>query len=327
MTFTNSLYRANKILLDISNAIVGMTFDPYRDIIVITGGASGFGKEMVKLFKATGAKIAVLDLVVPEKDTEDHIDGVHYYRCDVSCRAQVILNAKLIKEDLGPPTMLINNAGMAAGKLLLDLSFEEIEKELEVNLLSSFYTIKSFLPDMLEMKRGYIITIGSTLGYMSPVRLSVYGSSKAGLIALHESLTYELGSPTLNPTGVKTLLICPGQMKTRLFDGVKTPSTLLAPELDPRDVAKTVLKCVQIGRRGEIKIPFYGNFIPLFRSAPWPIVEVTRCVSGIDRSMKNFVAKTMDREGEPLSATFTNALTGTAVSIFNSLSPTEDKND
>ena len=157
-----------------------------------------------------------------------------------------------------------------------------------VNLLSSFYTIKTFLPDMLNIKRGYIVTIASTLGYMSPARLSAYGASKSGLIALHESLTYELGSPTLNTTGVKTLLICPGQLKTHLFEGVRTPSTLFAPEMDPKDVARQVLKAVTYGCRGEIKLPFYGNFLPIFRSVPWPIVAMMRYISGIDTSMKQF---------------------------------------
>lgn len=147
---------------------------------------------------------------------------------------------------------------------------------------------------MLDQKRGYIVTIGSTLGYMSPARLSAYGASKSGLIALHESLTYELGSPTLNTTGVKTLLICPGQLKTHMFNGVRTPSTLLAPELEPKIVAKQVLKAVTYGCRGEIKMPYYGNFLPLFRSVPWPVVAVLRYITGIDSGMKKFVGKAKD---------------------------------
>lgn len=288
------MYRANKILIDTSNIIVGMLFDPSKDIILITGGAAGLGKEMALLFNNSGAKVIVLDLNIPTIDDDDYISGVNYYHCDVSDSEQVKIIGNKILNEIGIVTILINNVGITTGDTILNLSFEKIEKTMAVNLLSSFYTIKTFLPNMLEIKRGYIITIASTLGYMSPARLSAYGASKSGLIALHESLTYELGSPTLNTTGVKTLLVCPGQLKTHMFEGVKTPSTLFAPELDPKYVSNQVFKAVTYGCRGEIKIPFYGNFMPIFRSVPWPIVAILRYASGIDTSMKKFIDKTKD---------------------------------
>ncbi|RCK65316.1 hypothetical protein Cantr_01202 [Candida viswanathii] len=165
--------------------------------------------------------------------------------CDVSDRQQILQTQRMVHRDVGIVTVLINNAGIATGKT--------------INLLSSFYTIKAFLPDMILKNRGYIVTIASVLGYMSPARLSAYGASKSGLIALHESLTYELGTPYFAPHGIKTLLVCPGQLKTGMFLSIKTPSTLLAPELDP-------------------------NF-------PWPIVALTRKLCGIDQSMTEFKAK------------------------------------
>lgn len=308
------LYRANKVFLEASNLLVGMLFDPQRDIILVTGGGAGLGKEIVSVFHQKGAICVVLDLNVPEPDSPNFIAGVHYYQCDVSNPDEVRKAAKSVIEDVGIVTVLINNAGIVTGDTVLNLSFETIEKTISVNLMSSFYTIKTFLPDMLELKRGYIVTIGSTLGYMSPARLSAYGASKSGLIALHESLTYELGSPTMNTTGVKTLLICPGQLKTHMFDGVRTPSTLFAPEMDPKDVANQVLKAVTYGCRGEMKMPFYGNFMPLFRSVPWPIVALLRYVSGIDTSMKRFVGRT--KEATSQSATFLSNTTAMVSQIF-----------
>lgn len=289
---TISLYRFNKSYKLLSDLLVGMMFDPLIDIVLITGGATGLGREITKLFIHANAKVVVFDIVVPEPDSDDYVFGVHYYKCDVSNRKEITQNAEIVKQEVGPVTILINNAGITSGKTVLDLSFDEIENTLAVNLLSNFYTTKLFLPGMLELKRGYIVTIGSILGYMSPARLSVYGASKSGLIAFHESLTYELGPPSFNNTGVKTLLICPGQMKTTMFNGVKTPSSLLAPELDPKVVAKVVFDSVSLGRRGEIKIPFYGNILPIMRAFPWPITQSVRYFSGMDASMKRFVGKT-----------------------------------
>ncbi|KAK6458384.1 uncharacterized protein RJT20DRAFT_31327 [Scheffersomyces xylosifermentans] len=279
-------YQINKQIRRISNALVGIYFEPQIDVVLITGGSAGLGKELVKKFASTRAKVVVLDVYQPIAD--DLIAGVNYYKCDVSDRKQVLTTQAQIKKEIGIVTVLINNAGITTGKTLVDLSYKEIEKTIQINLMSSFYTIKAFLPDMLQLQRGYIVTIASVLGYMSPARLSAYGASKSGLIALHESLTYELGPPSINPSGVKTLLICPGQLKTTMFTGVKTPSSLMAPELDPRYVASSVLTAVELGRRGEIKIPFYGNFMPLFRAFPWPVVELVRVMSGMDRSMNTF---------------------------------------
>lgn len=316
------LYRANKLFLDLSHLVVGMLFDPNNDIVLITGGSSGLGKELASLFHSTGAKTIVFDLNIPELESDNYIDGVHYIKCDVSDPNQVREEGNRVNEEIGVITILINNAGITTGDTILNLSIENIEKTMAVNLLSSFYTIKTFLPEMLKLKRGYIVTVASTLGYMSPARLSAYGASKSGLIALHESLTYELGSPTMNTTGVKTLLICPGQLKTHMFEGVRTPSTLFAPELEPKDVANQVLKAVTYGCRGEIKIPFYGNVLPIFRSTPWPIVAILRYLSGIDSSMKRFVDKT--KEASNISSAYVSDKTSAVTSLFMS-KPLDDE--
>ncbi|KAH3664026.1 hypothetical protein OGAPHI_004740 [Ogataea philodendri] len=310
---TSFLYRLNRSLRELSELLVGVTFDPYRDIVLITGGCGGLGRELALTFSRAHAPVVVFDLNLP--DPEEALPGVHYYECDVSNRKDVLDKSAQVIDEVGTITILINNAGITTGKTVLDLSFEEIEKTIEVNLLSSFYTIKAFLPHMLKIKRGYIVTVASTLGYMSPARLSVYGATKSGLIALHESLTYELGPPSFNLTGVKTLLICPGQLKTRMFEGVRTPHTLLAPELDPTDVSKAVFNAIELGKRGEIKLPFYGNFLPIFRAAPWPVVEIARYFSGIDDSMKKFVGKTIAIK-ESSESVLSNALneTGSIIS-------------
>lgn len=280
------LYRAHKDVRKLSHKIVGHSLDPRIDIVVVTGGCSGLGKEIVSQIVAGGTKVAVLDIRKPTND--EMIPSVIYYQCDVSKPEEIASKHERIVAELGKVTVLINNAGIANGKSILELEFADIETIIRVNLLLSFYTMKVFLPDMLHMGRGYIVTVGSVLGYMSPARLSAYGASKSGLIALHESVTYELGPPLINPHGVKTLLVCPGQMKTDLFHGVLTPSSLLAPELEPKYVAAKIVKALELGRRGEIRLPFYGNFLPVFRAAPWPLTELARYLSGMDNSVRTF---------------------------------------
>lgn len=286
LLLTLLIYHLNKQYRRVADIILGHFFDPHMDIVCVTGGASGLGKEIAKIFSEAGAQTVILDISIPEES--DRIPNAKYYACDVSNCEEIIQVAGLISKEVGVVTILINNAGITHGKSLLNLNYDEIEKTIKVNLLSSFYTIKVFLPGMLEQRRGYIVTVASVLGYMSPARLSDYGASKSGLIALHESLTYEMGPPSLSPNGIKTLLICPGQLKTNMFSSIQSPSSLFAPELEPSFVAKKLFNALELGRRGEIKLPFYGNFMPIMRAIPWPIVEFLRDVSGMDGAMKKF---------------------------------------
>lgn len=278
------IYRLNHAGQQASSKLFGHTFDPNKDIVLVTGGSSGLGHEIVKMYNEQGAVVVVLDVQLPR----DKVDGVFYYTCDVSDKEQILQVSQQIKQEVGFVTILVNNAGITSGKTLLELSFEDIDRIIQINLLSSFYTIKVFLPDMVAIKRGYIVTVASALGYISPARLSAYGASKSGLIAMHESLTYELGQLTFNAKGIKMLLICPGQLKTKMFLGVQTPSSMLAPELDPKYVALRIFNATRLGQKGEIKLPFYANFLPVLRAAPWPLVAIIREVSGIDKSMHAF---------------------------------------
>lgn len=283
-SFANScFYSVHRHLRRLSHLVVGHLFESSKDIVVVTGGSSGLGRELASLFAATGAQVAVVDVNLPL--TEASVPSVHYFKCDVGLREEVESCYEQICATMGVPTILINNAGITDGKTILEMSYPDIERIIRINLLLSFFTIKVFLPSMLAQRRGYIVTIGSVLGYMSPAQLSAYGASKSGLVAIHELLTYELGPPLLCVTGVKTLLVCPGKMKTSMFDGVVSPWRWLAPELEPLDVARTILEALEHGRRGEIKLPLYGNFLPVFRAMPWPITELARHVSGIDESM------------------------------------------
>lgn len=175
------IYWLNKQFRYISDLIIGNVFDPRFDIVLVTGGVTGLGRELVLQIISKGAQVVVLDILEPLEEDLNTV-GLTHYKCDVSDPQDVLRTQKLVRKEIGVVTVLINNAGIATGKPVLDLSFQEIEKTIQINLLSSFYTIKAFLPDMMLRGRGYIVTIASVLGYMSPARLSAYGASKSGQI-------------------------------------------------------------------------------------------------------------------------------------------------
>ena len=81
-------YHLNRQYRNLSNTLIGNYFEPQRDLVLVTGGASGLGKEIVKKLVSKKAKVVVLDIKVPEK--VEKIETVNYYICDVSDRRQII---------------------------------------------------------------------------------------------------------------------------------------------------------------------------------------------------------------------------------------------
>ncbi|KAI1179741.1 short-chain dehydrogenase [Nemania sp. FL0916] len=259
--------------------------DLSEEVIVITGGASGLGLLIAEVYGMRGATVAVLD-TRPLERTDAR--GLTYYRCDVSDRAQIAKVAADIERDLGTPTILINNAAVVIGKKLLDMDADEVDKSLRTNLLSHFYTVKTFLPGMLRSETGgTIVTMSSVIGHLGAAQLTDYAAAKAGVTAMHKSLAAELREYP----EIKTILVTPGQLSTPLFAGVRTPSPFLAPVVEPIDVAKEVIKAIDLGVSDHIGTPLYARWIDWYNVLPVGLQTVARKLSGIDQGMKTFVGR------------------------------------
>lgn len=188
---------------------------------------------------------------------------------------------------LGTPTILINNAAIVNGKPLMELSLDEIEQNFRVNLLSHFITLKAFLPGMIRAGHGTIVTMSSVLGQLGAAHLSDYTAAKAGITAMHKSLTAELKSMP----DIKTVLVSPGQMSTPLFNGVETPSSFFGPVLEPVDVAREVIATIDAGSSENLAMPLYARWIDWMNVAPVGVQAILRRLSGVDRAMNGFVGR------------------------------------
>lgn len=187
------------------------------------------------------------------------------------------------------PTILINNAGVVMGGNLLDLSIEQVEKSIAVNLLAHFYTIKTFLPAMVRAGRGTIVTVASVIGITGAAQLTDYAAAKAGLITMHTSLSAELRSE--HPE-IKMVLVTPGQLSTALFEGVKTPSRFFAPIVEPVEVAKEIIATIDKGESDILAMPLYTRWAGWLNVMPVGVQRVARWMSGIDVGMKTFKKET-----------------------------------
>lgn len=175
---------------------------------------------------------------------------------------------------------------MVKGKSLLSLSMDELDHSLRTNILAPFYCIKTFLPMILRSGRGgTIVNVSSVIGTLGAAQLSDYAASKAGITALHKSLTAELS--TTHPD-IKTVLVTPGQLSTPLFYGVSTPNSFLAPVVEPVEVVKEIVSAIDGGKGGMMGMPLYARWADWYNVLPVGVQVLARWVAGVDRGMKTF---------------------------------------
>ncbi|RMJ24746.1 short-chain dehydrogenase reductase [Aspergillus sp. HF37] len=262
------------------------TVDLGEEVVVVTGGASGLGLLIARIYGLRGVRVAVLDVREVAEVQEgwwEECAGVEYYQCDIGDRSAVEATARKIEKELGTPTVLVNCAAARInGQSLLSLPADAFQKTIRTNLLAVFHTCQVFLPRMLSaVNGGSIVTVSSVLGHLSAAGLSDYSASKAGLSALHQTLESEL-RVSGDDEKVKTLLVETGQMSTPLFDWIKSPSNFFAPILEPVQVAQEVVSAIDNGRGGTIKLPAFAALATWYSVLPAGLQRIARYLSGID---------------------------------------------
>jgi all-trans-retinol dehydrogenase (NAD+) len=112
------------------------------------------------------------------------------YKVDVTNREEVYRTAQKVKDEIAEPTMLINNAGIVSGKKIFDPDNSDayMEKTMQVNTISHFWTVKAFMPAMIAKNHGHLVTIASSAGLVGVNGLADYCASKFGAILLRAVL-------------------------------------------------------------------------------------------------------------------------------------------
>jgi len=263
-------------------------FDWGEQIVVITGGASGIGELLANTLAVRNINVVVLD--TKPIVTENY--NIAYYKCDVSKWEEVEAVAEKIVKEIGHPTVLVNNAGIVHGKLLLDLTPDKIRQTFGVNTLAHFWTLKAFLPDMVKNKTGHVVTVGSVMGLTGSAQMSDYSASKAATISLNESLRYELDNRYKCPK-IRTTLVLPGHVSTSMFDTIALPSSSIYkfffPSVQPVTVVKRIITALDEQHSQTIRLPLYTHFVPYLTHLPSFIRDMAQWVSGADHAMEHFV--------------------------------------
>lgn len=164
-------------------------------------------------------------------------------------------------------------------------------RTLNNNTISHFNTLSVLLPHLTKSPQGaHIVTISSILSHLAPASLADYTSSKSAISSLHQTLQHELRSHPDPSTfaRVKTLLVETGQIKTQLFaDKTSLPSyaEFFGPVLEAKDIAKEIVKTIERGDGGVLRMPFYAKCMPFYSVLPGTFQALVRWFSGIDRAI------------------------------------------
>ncbi|KZM26790.1 uncharacterized protein EKO05_0000117 [Ascochyta rabiei] len=230
-----------------------------QEVVVVTGGSDGIGKIVVHLLAEKGIKVAVLDVQEP---TYEAPPSVRFFQCDLTSPSSIGSAASSIRSTLGNPTILINNAGVARGKTILDTTEKDLSLTFKVNTFAHYYLTQQFLPHMVANNHGMVVTVASLAGYVTAPSMVDYAASKSAAIAFHEGLAAELVTHYKAPR-VRTVLMCPGYTRTKLFEGFNSKA------LFPETVAEEIVKAVLGGRSKHMVLPELSWAIaPKLRSFP-----------------------------------------------------------
>ena len=182
--------------------------------ILISGGDRGIGAATARAFYEAGFRVAVLYHSNAEAAAalEKQLPGITAVQCDVASRASCELAFRTAEQALGHVDVLVSNAGIAQQKLFTDITPEEWQHMLDVNLTGAFHLCQLALPGMIRRKAGRILTVSSMWGQTGGSCEVHYSAAKAGLIGLTKALAKEEG-----PSGITVNCVAPGVIDTDMM--------------------------------------------------------------------------------------------------------------
>ncbi|WP_020647689.1 SDR family NAD(P)-dependent oxidoreductase [Solimonas variicoloris] len=228
--------------------------------LLITGAAMGMGKLYAQLAaRERASAVALWDINAAELDrtaAELREQGLRVVAqvVDVAQRAAIAAAAAELRETLGTPDIIINNAGIIRGKYFWEHdSQKDIEMTMAINALAPMYIAREFLPAMIadRSRERCIVNISSAASLVSNPRMSVYCASKWSCTGWSDSLRLELAQA--GHAHLKVLTVCPTYIATGMFDGAKP--MLMTPVMTPQYVVDRVWRAMKRGR-GRLILPW-----------------------------------------------------------------------
>lgn len=219
-------------------------------VCVVTGAASGIGAAIATGLAEAGARVAVLDRDVlgagnlVKTLVSRGFEAISVV-CDIAIEAQTLSAAATVRERLGPCDVLVNNAGFLRSGSLQDISLNDWNEVLAVNLTGYLLCARAFGADMQKNRRGSIVHVASISAHFPQSHSGAYSASKSGVLLMSRQLAVEWGA-----LGVRSNAICPGMIRTPLsarfyeepgFEARRAAVTASRRVGEPQDIADVAL--------------------------------------------------------------------------------------
>ncbi len=228
-------------------------------VALITGGGSGIGLGIARALSHAGARVVLADLRADHLAEASETLGAEGHTChcvevDVTDRPAVTAAAERVTREIGPVQILVNNAGIGIEGPFAEVTFDDWDLGLAVNLGGVINSIQAFLPAMrAQQQDAHIVNTSSLAAFVPmPANLIIYATAKAAVAALTESLRIELAQERIGVT-----LLCPGPVKSRIHELARNTRHLRSSEafrraarhLGEREVSPLWMDPLLVGRR------------------------------------------------------------------------------
>jgi NAD(P)-dependent dehydrogenase (short-subunit alcohol dehydrogenase family) len=217
-----------------------------RRVVVITGAASGMGLSTAQRLARKGYRVALLDLNAEAAETEatalrgEGHDAIAV-KCDVGDREAIYAAMDEVRAAYGPIEIIVTSAGIDAFKDFLEITPEEFDRIVRVNLAGTWHCLQAVVPDMIAAGWGRIVTISSSSAQSGAKRMSHYVASKGGVIGLTRALALDLGRH-----GITVNSVPPGVIITPMAKAAEARGDLGGGSVSMEEIGKRA----PVGRGG-----------------------------------------------------------------------------
>jgi NAD(P)-dependent dehydrogenase (short-subunit alcohol dehydrogenase family) len=210
-------------------------------VAVVTGGASGIGLGMARRFAEAGMKLALVDieaepLALAAKELEGQGASVFTAQVDVSKADQMDGMANSVLDHYGSVHVVCNNAGVGSGGLMWEMLPADWEFVMGANLWGVIHGVRAFTQTLIDQNEGHIVNTSSMAGVINAPNMGSYNVTKAGVVALSETLFHDL---EVVAPGVGVSVLCPGFVSTKIWDSERNrPEALKSaePKATPEEI-------------------------------------------------------------------------------------------
>ncbi len=235
---------------------------------VITGAGSGIGRALSLALAAQGARLAISDINLSaveetaELATAAGAEDVYTHQLDVADKDAVFAGAEQVSDRYGAVNLVVNNAGVAISKNVLDMPLEDFEWLMGINFWGVIYGSYAYLPKLIESGDGHLVNVSSLFGLLGVPTQSAYNAAKFGVRGFTEALRQEM---LIARAPVQVHCVHPGGVKTNIARSARAQGGITPDEmarrfdriahLTPEQAAAIILRGV---RRGSPRI-LVGN--------------------------------------------------------------------